>query len=849
MNPPDLGLFSKPLTKSITTSGAFGRRLRHGRHNRGAKALGFAILALLVAAWASTPHRVSAHAVLVRSDPAANAKLPSSPKVVSIYFSEPLEPKFSNAKVVDPAGVSQNEDASRVDAGDATHLNVDVKPLKPGFYSVLWTTVSKVDGHKLQGSYPFIVLNADGSLPAGSEGPSTTSASSTGGTASNGPVDVVAYWLAILGAVAVFGTAVFALVIGLPAVASTGIGDLSKVTLAVERRLLWLALAAFAVGELLLLALQVFRLGGFSALSQVLGTSYGEYWLARFVLAGLVAACVLLLGLTSDPSARAPLLSLAGLCGFGVLACMSLTSHGAAIGNGWFWATIGDLLHLSMVGLWVGGLLSLVMLLWFAGPTAPAAVRYRYDAALVSRFSPLAAAAVTLILASGAFSAVVEVPSLSGLIHTGYGRSLLLKLALVLPLLAVAGLNAFILRPRFVGNRTGLERGDQKREAEALRILRRTVLLEGAFGVLVLLAVGLLLIAPPARDFSGQTPQAAAAAASGSSVYNNTSTAGDLAIHLTVDPNKVGLNTYQVKLSDAQGPVADASLVRLDLNFADPKFGTSNILLPSQGDGTYAAQGANFSQVGRWGVTVVVRRPGKDDALSSFTVEVPDASGNLTISRVGQVDAFASPSRLFTSDQLGGIGLALAGLLPLVLRRQLWNMGAIAGAAGTFGGLAGLILGGTLFFAAHQEGTTDYTLLPNPVPVTNESVAAGKQLYLQNCAVCHGQTGHGDGPAAQALNPKPFDLTVHVGLHADGVLWGWITYGIPRTAMPAWKDKLTDAQRWQLVDFMRTDFQASAGLPDENAALPPAGTDRSPKLAAAAAWAAALDSGAANGNP
>jgi hypothetical protein len=78
-------------------------------------------------------------------------------------------------------------------------------------------------------------------------------------------------------------------------------------------------------------------------------------------------------------------------------------------------------------------------------------------------------------------------------------------------------------------------------------------------------------------------------------------------------------------------------------------------------------------------------------------------------------------------------------------------------------------------------------------------------------------------------------LTVHVGLHADGVLWGWITDGIPRTAMPSWKDKLTDTQRWQLVDYMRADFQTTASAP-------PGRMDAPTKLAVASTWAMALDS-------
>jgi len=789
------------------------------------------------------PAPASAHAVLVRSDPAANARLPQPPKAISIYFSEPLEPKFSKIRVVDPTGAGQDQNDSRVDAGDATHMTLDVNELKPGFYSVVWTTVSRVDGHELQGSYPFIVLNADGSVPAGSAAPvASTAASTNSATVSNAPAYLLAYWLAALGAVTLFGGAVFALAVAFPSASSVGAAapGLRRTALAVQLWVLWASLAALMTGELALLALQLHQLGGLPAFTQVASTSYGEYLLARLVLAGVAGLCLLVLGVVDDPSAPPPLLSLTSLLGLGILACFSLTSHAAAVGDGWAWSAVGDMLHLATVGMWVGGLLSLAVLLRFGAAGLETLPRLRYRAAAVSRFSPLAAASVPLILLSGLFSAVIEIPTLGALVHTGYGRSLLLKIAVIGLLLTVAGVNAFILRRRFVRS---LEGAGASTTAALARRLTQTVVLEACLAAAVLLVVGLLLIDPPARALLSQTPSAAAAAASGSSVFTNTATAGDLAITLTVDPNKVGLNTYRVKLADANGPVADASLVRIDFTFADPKFGSSNLALPAAGAGTYQADGANFAQVGRWGATVVVRRPGKDDALSSFTVEVPDQSGNLTINRVNQVDPFASPSRLFTTDQLGGIVLALAGLLPLVLRRQLWRLGAITGAAGTFGGVTGLILGGTLFFAAHQEGTTDYTLLPNPVPVSNQSVADGKTLYMQNCVVCHGQTGHGDGPAAQALNPKPYDLTVHVGLHADGVLWGWITDGIPRTAMPAWKTQLTDNQRWEVVDFLRTDFQASAAVPPVQD-----GSDAS-KLAQAAAWAVALDTGASNVQP
>ena len=66
-----------------------------------------------------------------------------------------------------------------------------------------------------------------------------------------------------------------------------------------------------------------------------------------------------------------------------------------------------------------------------------------------------------------------------------------------------------------------------------------------------------------------------------------------------------------------------------------------------------------------------------------------------------------------------------------------------------------------------------------------------------------GLGGKGDGPSAVALNPKPFDLTVHGRLHTEGELFWWISNGIQGTGMPAF-GALTELQRWQVVQYIRT---------------------------------------------
>ena len=74
-----------------------------------------------------------------------------------------------------------------------------------------------------------------------------------------------------------------------------------------------------------------------------------------------------------------------------------------------------------------------------------------------------------------------------------------------------------------------------------------------------------------------------------------------------------------------------------------------------------------------------------------------------------------------------------------------------------------------------------------------------------HCQVCHGAIGAGDGPAAARLDPRPADLRVHMAAgHTDGELFVWITDGMPGTAMPRFKAVLSEENRWNAINSMRT---------------------------------------------
>jgi mono/diheme cytochrome c family protein len=90
----------------------------------------------------------------------------------------------------------------------------------------------------------------------------------------------------------------------------------------------------------------------------------------------------------------------------------------------------------------------------------------------------------------------------------------------------------------------------------------------------------------------------------------------------------------------------------------------------------------------------------------------------------------------------------------------------------------------------------------NPIKADAASISAGKTLWTQHCASCHGKTGLGDGNKAAQLKTAPPDMTKGEA-DSDGSLYYKVSEG--RDDMPSFKKKIPDAEDiWNLVNYMRT---------------------------------------------
>jgi mono/diheme cytochrome c family protein len=123
----------------------------------------------------------------------------------------------------------------------------------------------------------------------------------------------------------------------------------------------------------------------------------------------------------------------------------------------------------------------------------------------------------------------------------------------------------------------------------------------------------------------------------------------------------------------------------------------------------------------------------------------------------------------------------------------------------------------------------------NPIPDTVTSATKGQELYLANCAACHGVDARGGGPLAGTTQIRPPSLVSgHLSQHTDGDVFYWITNGLPG-GMPAWATKLSDTDRWNLVNYLRSINGRGPAIPPASAPVASAPAASAPSASAPSA--------------
>jgi len=115
---------------------------------------------------------------------------------------------------------------------------------------------------------------------------------------------------------------------------------------------------------------------------------------------------------------------------------------------------------------------------------------------------------------------------------------------------------------------------------------------------------------------------------------------------------------------------------------------------------------------------------------------------------------------------------------------------------------------------APQELRDEWKRISKNVDPNNSAIAnSGRGIYMQNCAVCHGVTGRGNGPISSSMIKKPANFTRPYFAAYTDALWYWrVKEGVAGTRMPRWGRSLSEQQIGYLVAFLKT-LPANGSVP------------------------------------
>ncbi|WP_328353904.1 copper resistance protein CopC/CopD [Streptomyces sp. NBC_00445] len=623
----------------------------------------------------------SAHAALTGSDPADTAVLKTAPQQVTLTFTEAVSPSDGSLRVLSPKNERVNKGSVERADGKTNTVRVTLPDkLAKGTYTVSWRVVS-ADGHPISGAFTFSIGK-----------PSATSAVLPSGPSVDPTVSRlygVARYAAYGGLALLIGVAGFALLCWPAALA-----------LRLVRRLLLTGWLTLMVSTLVLLLLRgpyesgrgVTALFDLSLLGPTLTGKTGTALVTRLLLvtvAGLALAPITgrLVGSTegrdrgaseaapgnaeTDADVR-PIAPSVGARVAGVLLAVGLAVTWAAAEH----ASAGlqvpvaipvAVLHLLAMAVWLGGLLTLALILYRApaGTTVPGSA--------VTRFSQLAFGAVLVLTATGVYQSWRQVGSFDALSSTQYGRILCLKVAAVILVLTAAKFSRqwtrapqsapealAVAAPKPVrvtqtvgaGSSSGEEAAPDAGDAapdsdeqsstrdttgsseppvppseQRRRGLRRSVAAEAVLGLIVLAITTVLTGTPPSRAAAQNTAAVAGVqqvpAAVATIPFDTGVPKGYGKVQITFLPGQVGENRVEALVFGADAGLIAVPELRLTVTHRAQGIGPLDAKLTARG-GYWGTDSLRFPISGTWTLKATVRISDVDQVTVSKDVTIRD---------------------------------------------------------------------------------------------------------------------------------------------------------------------------------------------------------------------------------
>ena len=528
--------------------------------------LAFVVVALLTVL--APAQLASAHAILLTSEPAPSAVLDQSPTEIALFFNEFVDTVFGKIRILDSSGnVVQTIKPVR-DAADKSIVRAPISVLEPGTYVVVWRVASS-DSHPVQGSFAFQIGNTSTDVSAISNG----QVLERHGLASL--FDVIR-WVTYLGIVLLIG--------GIGLLQAVRTDRLSpRSTLALMGG--W-AFAALGTLEGLIAygphisGYKIYKAADLSLLSETLTTQYGKMQLARLVLLGTIGTLIAVIQFRGTWWWK--FCAWASLVG--VALTLSMAGHPVATSP--VVLSVGlDTLHMLAVSLWVGPLLIIVYdrNMWLANDESTSAPSLRW-------FSRTAGFAVPVIVVTGVIQAWLMLDGFGQILESRYGRTLIVKVCLVVVLIALGAVSRVAMQ--------------QKRSGS----LRQSMGIEVLFGIVILTITAALVAMPPKGEIEP--------APLSSTIFQ-----GQMIVELSLTSARVGQSEVHVVIARADGSFVQIESASARMSMPSRNIPNGPIVLSETGSNHFSGV-TEFAYEGEWAIEILVKQTASSTTLFKIVVDI-----------------------------------------------------------------------------------------------------------------------------------------------------------------------------------------------------------------------------------
>jgi copper transport protein len=576
-----------------------------------------------------------------KSNPTQFQSFSTSPSKVDVYFSDPVDIKYSQVKVLDSDGKQIQEDDLHYINGTQNALSVSLPPNLPnGIYTIAPKVLDQTDGHVTENQYAFGI---------GQDVPKNIKNNSVASYQEVSIPEAVARFPSLLGQVIVAGMASSSLwlwgpISRIPRFKDSILHTRIRIDSAMTKMLVIGSVIILASGFAMIIV-QAFAIN--AGILDAISTKFGNMWVLRMITASaLFGLSFVLYQKTKKTPAiipRAYTVALLGLS-FSVLLTTSLISHGAATGQ--IIPVLLDFCHNVFASLWIGGIIYLAFVVM---PQIKQITDYKLSLSTISllipRFSILVVAVLGAVVITGPFLLYVLENNLALTISSFYGKILIIKLSLAAAMIAFGGYHqVFVSSKAQTIISKGIMKNTVQNTTNAKPILSRfdtSIKIEALVGIALIATVAVLVDSGlPSSEFQNQLQSLqnnvfAFTTNDNSNIQGFTQTGfieNGSRIVLSMNPFATGNNDFTISFLDSNKKPIDIRSVQLKLTPTDSDIGSGTIDANKTDIGTFTTN-ADFGFPGHWTVRVegVQNKENSLNLVYSFNMFVKPKLNNLQV--------------------------------------------------------------------------------------------------------------------------------------------------------------------------------------------------------------------------